>query len=66
MPASLSRANVEVFQEGIRVPPSILYRAGKLNQELVDVILMNVRMPEQNWGDLKAQIASMRTGARKV
>jgi len=66
VPASLSRANVEVFQEGIRVPPSKLYRAGKLNQELVDVILMNVRMPEQNWGDLKAQIASMRTGARKV
>ncbi|MCH2491822.1 MAG: hydantoinase B/oxoprolinase family protein [Gammaproteobacteria bacterium] len=66
VPASLSRANVEVFQEGVRVPPSKLYRAGKLNQELVDVILMNVRMPEQNWGDLKAQIASVRTGARKV
>ena len=29
-------------------------------------MLTNVRMPEQNWGDLKAQIAAMRTGARKV
>ena len=66
VPASLSRANTEVHQEGIRFPPSKLYRRGALNRELVDVMLMNVRMPEQNWGDLKAQIAAMATGERKV
>ena len=66
VPASLSRANTEVHQEGIRFPPSKLYRRGELNRELVDVMLMNVRMPEQNWGDLKAQIAAMATGERKV
>ncbi|MDX1434771.1 MAG: hydantoinase B/oxoprolinase family protein [Gammaproteobacteria bacterium] len=66
VPASLSRANTEVHQEGIRVPPVKLYKRGVLNREVLDIMLMNVRMPEQNWGDLKAQIAAMSTGERKV
>ncbi|HVM78456.1 MAG TPA: hydantoinase B/oxoprolinase family protein [Stellaceae bacterium] len=66
VPASLSRANVEVHQEGIRVPPVKLYRRGELNREILDIMLLNVRMREQNWGDLKAQIAAMKTGERKV
>jgi len=66
VPASLSRANVEVHQEGIRVPPVKLYRRGELNRDIRDIMLLNVRMREQNWGDLKAEIAAMRTGERKV
>lgn len=66
VPASLSRANVEVHQEGIRVPPVKLYRRGVLNREILEIMLLNVRMREQNWGDLKAQIAAMKTGERKV
>ena len=66
VPASLSRANVDVHQEGIRVPPVKLYRRGVLNREILEIMLLNVRMREQNWGDLKAQIAAMKTGERKV
>ena len=66
VPASLSRTLTEVHQEGIRIPPSKLYRRGVLNQELLDVMLINVRMPEQNWGDIKALAAAMNTGERKV
>jgi N-methylhydantoinase B len=66
VPASLSRANVEVHQEGIRVPPVKLYRRGELNRDVLDIMLLNVRMREQNWGDLKAEIAAMKTGERKV
>ena len=66
VPASLSRANTEVHQEGIRVPPRKLFRRGELDRELLDLMMLNVRMPEQNWGDLKAQIAAMRTGERRV
>lgn len=66
VPASLSRANVEIQQEGVRVPPVKLYRRGVLNREVLDILLLNVRMREQNWGDLKAQIAAMHTGTRKV
>jgi len=66
VPASLSRANVEVHQEGIRIPPVKLYKKGELNREVLDIMLLNVRMREQNWGDLKAEIAAMHTGERKV
>lgn len=66
VPASLSRTLSEVHQEGIRIPPTKVVRRGELNQEILDVLLVNVRMPDQNWGDLKAQIASMNTGERRV
>ena len=66
VPASLSRTLTEVHQEGIRIPPTKLYRAGELNEDLVRIIMTNVRMPEQNWGDMKAQIASVNMGDVKV
>lgn len=66
VPASLSRANTEVHQEGIRFPPVKLYRAGELNHDILNTMMINVRAPEQNWGDLKAEIAAMHTGERKV
>lgn len=66
VPASLSRTLTEVHQEGLRIPPMKLYRAGELDQQLLDVMWTNVRVPEQNWGDLKAQIAAMHSGERKV
>jgi N-methylhydantoinase B len=66
VPASLSRTLSEVHQEGIRIPPTKILREGELNQKMLDVFLANVRAPEQNWGDLKAQIAACNTGERKV
>ena len=66
VPASLSRRLSEVHQEGLRIPPTKLMRAGVLNEELVKLIMTNVRMPEQNWGDMKAQIASVNIGELKV
>jgi len=66
VPASLSRTLTEVHQEGIRIPPAKILNEGVLNQELLEVFLANVRAPDQNWGDLKAQIAACNTGERKV
>ena len=66
VPASLSRSLTEVHQEGIRMPPMKLLENGEINQKMLDVFLANVRSPEQNWGDLKAQIAACNTGERKV
>ena len=66
VPASLSRSLSEVHQEGVRMPPMKILEEGKLNQKMLDVFLTNVRSPEQNWGDLKAQIAACNTGERKV
>jgi N-methylhydantoinase B len=66
VPASLSRSLTEVHQEGIRIPPMRLMRDGKLNDDLLRMIATNVRLPEQNWGDLNAQIACVNVGERKV
>jgi len=66
VPASLSRTLTEVHQEGIRVPPTKLIREAVLDERLVSLLGLNVRLPEQNWGDLNAQIASVNTGERKI
>jgi N-methylhydantoinase B len=66
VPASLSRSLTEIHQEGIRFPPMKMLRRGELNEELLRVMLLNVRKPEQNLGDLKAFIGALNTGERKV
>ena len=54
VPGSISPTAFDKFQEGLSIPPAKLFKAGTLNQELLDLILANVRIPEQNWGDLQA------------
>ena len=66
VPASLSRALTEVHQEGIRFPPMKLFRRGVMNDELRRVMLLNVRKPDQNAGDLRAFVGALNTGERKL
>ncbi|MCW1841344.1 hydantoinase B/oxoprolinase family protein [Prosthecomicrobium hirschii] len=66
VPASLSRALTEIEQEGLRIPPVKLVSAGRLDPFVAAMIRTNVRMPEQNLGDLQAQIASLAIGERKI
>ncbi|MEO8136641.1 MAG: hydantoinase B/oxoprolinase family protein, partial [Betaproteobacteria bacterium] len=66
VPATLSRTLTEVHQEGLRIPPMLLMRDGVTNQDLLRIIHTNVRVPEQNRGDLNAQIACVNIGERKV
>jgi N-methylhydantoinase B len=65
VPATLSRSLTEIHQEGLRIPPMRLMRDGVMNEDLLRMIHQNVRMPEQNWGDLNAQIACVNIGERK-
>ncbi|MBI3969109.1 MAG: hydantoinase B/oxoprolinase family protein, partial [Chloroflexi bacterium] len=48
----------EVFEEGLRLPISKLYKAGELNEDVLDIIRANVRVPDLVLGDLHAQVAS--------
>ena len=59
VPGSISAASTEVFQEGIRMRPVRLYRAGKLNRELLDLFQDNCRIPDDVWGDLQAMLAAL-------
>ena len=49
----------EIYQEGIRIPPLHLVRGGRMNEEILSLILHNVRTPEERRGDLAAQIGGL-------
>lgn len=66
VPASLSRTLTEIHQEGIRFPPTRIVRAGVIDEQVMAIMSANVRAPEQNRGDLNAQLASLVTGERKM
>jgi N-methylhydantoinase B len=54
----------EVYEEGLRLPIGKLVREGVLNEELLELICTNVRVPEQVVGDLKANITCNEVGGR--
>src|SRR5881396_1512676 len=54
----------ELIQEGIVIPPIKLYDRGRLNSAVLDLLLRNMRAPEERRGDLDAQVAAQRTGER--
>ena len=55
-----------VIQEGIRIPPVKLVRGGELDTDLWELILANVRTPEERRGDMEAQLAANRVGERRL
>ena len=56
----------EIFHEGLRLPICKLVRAGRLDEPMLEVIRANVRVPEQVFGDLMANIACNEVGARQL
>jgi len=66
VPGSISPTASEIYEEGLVLPPSYLYRQGTLSRELVNIILANCRIPEQTWGDIKAALAAIEVGERRV
>jgi N-methylhydantoinase B len=65
-PASISPRAFDIHQEGIRIPPRKLCRAGELDEDFLELFLANCRIPEQNWGDLKAMLAALKTAERRM
>ena len=64
-PASMGLSE-EIYQEGLRIPPVRLYRQGKMDRDVLALILANVRTPHEREGDLTAQIAACRLGDRRL
>jgi N-methylhydantoinase B len=64
-PGSMGPAN-EIFQEGIRIPPVRIVRGGKIDREILNLILLNVRTPKEREGDLESQIGACRVGENRV
>ncbi len=56
---------VDIFQEGLRIPPICIFRDGRLDQQIVDLIALNSRFPTALVGDLMAEISACRTGVER-
>jgi N-methylhydantoinase B len=56
----------EIYQEGFRIPPVKIMRAGVTERDVLALLLSNVRTPEEREGDLGAQIAACHTGAERL
>ena len=63
-PGSMAGGMTEIYQEGLRIPPIRLFRGGELDRDIMDLILLNVRVPEERRGDYNAQIAANRLAVR--
>jgi N-methylhydantoinase B len=66
MAGSMSGGLTEIYQEGLRIPLVRLFRRGELQSELLDLLLLNMRLPEERRGDLHAQIAACRLGVERL
>ncbi|HEV2489880.1 MAG TPA: hydantoinase B/oxoprolinase family protein [Candidatus Acidoferrales bacterium] len=56
----------EIFQEGIRIPPVKIFRNGAIVQDVLRLLLANVRTEREREGDLTAQLAACRIGERRL
>jgi N-methylhydantoinase B len=62
---TLGGVTTDIFSEGIQLPVLKYAHRGVVNQDLVDIIRMNVRIPERAMGDLRAQITAVKTGEKR-
>ncbi|MEM6683105.1 MAG: hydantoinase B/oxoprolinase family protein [Pseudomonadota bacterium] len=66
VPGSLPTDGTSIFEEGVRIPPVKIYKKGDYQQEIVDLVIHQVRMPEWCRSDLNALMASCRMAERRV
>lgn len=63
---SMSGGLDEIYKEGLRIPVMRLYRRGQRDEDLMRLLLLNMRLPDERRGDLNAQISACRLGENRV
>ena len=66
VPGGFSTRATEVQQEGLRLPPVKLFREGAMQPDILAIILANIRVPEERIGDIKAQVAALTVGEKRL
>jgi N-methylhydantoinase B len=66
VPGGFATRATEVQQEGLRLPPVRLFREGVLQDDILQIILANIRVPEERIGDIKAQTAALAIGEKRL
>ena len=59
------RGHAHIYQEGLRIPPIRLYRAGEVRKDVLDLILLNCQVPRERLSDLRAQMAANRLAVQR-
>ncbi len=60
------RGHAHIYQEGLRIPPVRLYRAGELQEDIQDMILLNCQVPRERLSDLRAQMSANRLCVQRM
>ncbi|HVZ08731.1 hydantoinase B/oxoprolinase family protein [Rhodopila sp.] len=60
------RGHAHIYQEGLRIPPIRLYRAGELQRDVMELILLNCQVPRERLSDFRAQMAANRLGVQRL
>lgn len=66
VPGSAPPSTYDIFQEGVRIPPSKLFKRGQVDEEVRSFVLANTRVPHEMWGDIKALIAALNSAERRL
>lgn len=66
VPGGFNARATESFQEGVRIPPVKLFRAGVLNHDIIEILSANSRVPVSNYGDLNGQLNALDLGERRL
>ncbi len=65
-PGSFAATATDVFQEGLRLPPTKLFDRGEPVRDVWRIMLTNHRTPDNTWGDIHAMLGSLRVGERRL
>lgn len=65
-PGSLVGLSKEIFEEGLRIPPVRFLDQGEIDNNVLMLILNNIRSPRETGGDLRAQVAAINTGIQRI
>ncbi len=66
VPGNYNPRATDMHMEGVVIPPVKLFHRGELNQDIVDILTWNSRLPDSAWGDLNGQINALDLGIRRM
>jgi N-methylhydantoinase B len=66
VPGSMSGKATEIYQEGIRIPPMKILERGRMNEAVLELLLANMRVPEERLGDFQASLSACRVAETRI
>jgi N-methylhydantoinase B len=66
VPGNYNPAATEAFQEAFILPPVKLAKAGEMQQDIIDILLRNTRLPQSAMGDLNGQLGALDLGVKRM